>query len=238
MVLKEWDSGRWKRFFRVDKKRFWKVERDLSPMLAGVGCNVKEPLSVEYKVAAYFLRMSTGASFSLISELLDIGVSTASWHCWKVPEAIVHVYGHLISASRYERSLGAIQEQFRTSVGWQGAVGAIDCTHIKVKKPGGAHGRWWRNRNSQFSSIVQAVRAPDLKFHDGFLGFPGSAHDQHVFAESPLGVAFRAGTHPIQLQAPIPCRRTSIHPYLLGDSGYKALTDLVIPYSSSEEGRD
>lgn len=53
-----------------------------------------------------------------------------------------------------------------------------------------------------------------------------------------LGVAIRAGTHTIQQQAPIPCRRTSIYHYLLGDSGYKTLLELVIPYTSIEEGRD
>lgn len=81
MILKEWENSRWKQFFRVDKLTFWEVEQDLHPLLAEIGCNAKEPLSVEFKVATYFPRMSTGASFRHINELLGIGVSTAIWHC-------------------------------------------------------------------------------------------------------------------------------------------------------------
>lgn len=78
----------------------------------------------------------------------------------------------------------------------------------------------------------------DLKFYNVFVGFSEAAHDQHVFAESPLGKAFRAGTYPIQRHAPVPFRQALLKPYLLGDSDYKLLPDLIVPYSSSEEGRD
>lgn len=213
MVLKEWDNERWRKFFRVDKHMFWNIEQDLSPLLAGTGCNFKEPISVEFKVAAYFLRMSTGASFRHISELLGIGFSTAIWHCWMVAQALVHVYRHLISEARYDRSLEAIQVQFRvTGHGWLGVVGAIDCTHVKIAKPDGPRGKRWKDRNSQFFIIVQAVVAPDRRFYDVFVGFPGAPHDQHVFAESPLGKAFRAGTHRIQKLLPIPFRRALVRP--------------------------
>lgn len=207
--------------------------------MAGEGCNAKAALSVEQKIAAYFIRMGSGDSFRIISELLGIGLSTAIWHCWKVALAIVEVYGHLCSQARYKRALPAIQEQFRiTGHGWLGVVGAIDCTHIVISKPAGPHAKRWRDRNRQFSCIVQAVCAPDLKFYDAFVGFPGSAHDQHVFAESPLGRGFREGTHPICTHEPIPYRRTTLKPYLLGDSGYKQLPTLVTPYSSNEEAAD
>lgn len=115
----------------------------------------KRPLSVEFKIAAYLLRMSNGDSYGAISETLGIGVSTAIWHWWNVAQAIVKVYGHLISESRYERSLPTIQEQFLvTGHGWHGVVGAIDCTHVKVGKPPGPHGKKRRDRNKQFSTIV------------------------------------------------------------------------------------
>lgn len=156
-----------------------------------------------------------------------------------VAQAVVEVYGHLVSEARYKRSLGAIQEQFRvTGHGWHGVVGAIDCTHVKVAKLAGPQGKRWRDRNSLFSVIVQAVVGPDLKFYDVFAGFPGSAHDQHVFAESPLGRAFRAGTHLVQQLLPIPFRQALVKPYLLGDFRYKLLPDLIVPYSSAEEGGD
>lgn len=44
---------------------------------------------MEFKIAAYFMRMSTGDSYSSISELLGIGVSIAAWQCWQVAQAIV-----------------------------------------------------------------------------------------------------------------------------------------------------
>ena len=91
---------------------FFKLEQDLSPLLLGVGCNAKAPLSVEYKLAAFLLRVSSGDTFKMISELLGIGRTTAIWHCWMVAQAIVQVYKSLVNKANYERSLNDIQNQF------------------------------------------------------------------------------------------------------------------------------
>lgn len=91
---------------------------------------------MERKLAIYVVQMSSGDSWRVITELLCVEVSTAQWHCWTVAQAVVQVYGHLVSTARYERCLGSIQEQFRFGGhGWLGVAGAIDCTHVAVGKP-------------------------------------------------------------------------------------------------------
>lgn len=79
--------------------------------------------------------------------------------------------------------------------------------------------------SSQAQGRRVAVVAPDLRFYDVFVGFPGAAHDQHVFGESPLGKALREGAHPFCWQAPIPYRDTFVTPYLLGRLLLQADTD-------------
>lgn len=130
-----------------------------------------------------------------------------------------------------------MQAQFHNHpIGWLGIVGAIDCTHVVISKPGGAHGRRWRDRNSNFSSVVQAVAAPDLKFYDVYVGFPGAAHDQRVFDESPLGQSHFSEEHAIYRQPLITFNNFApFRPYLLGDAGYRLQENLVVPYSRVDE---
>lgn len=59
-----------------------------------------------------------------------------------------------------------------------------------------------------------------------------------MFAELPLGIAFKQGEHPICTHSPISYRQTAIQPYLLGDSGYKLMRLLIVQYNSVKEGRD
>lgn len=112
------------------------------PSVGQRGLQAKVPLSVEQKLAAYLIRMSSGDSWRMIFESIGIGVSTAQWHCWMVAKAGVQVYGHLVCIVRYERSLPAIQAQLKVGGhGWFGVVGAIDCSHVVVGNSAGAHGK-------------------------------------------------------------------------------------------------
>lgn len=105
-----------------------------------------------------------------------------------------------------------------------------------VSKPAGARGRRWRDRISNFSSEVQAVAAPDLKFYDVYVAFPGSAHDQRIFDESPLGRSLLSEEHAICRQPPIAFEEfPHFRPYLLRDAGYCLQENLIVPYSRAEE---
>lgn len=54
-----------------------------------------------------------------------------------------------------------------------------------------------------------------MKIRDVFVGFPGSVHDSRVFRRSPLSESLPQKCH---------------HFYLLGDSGYPCLENLLTPF--------
>ena len=70
-----------------------------------------------------------------------------------------------------------MKNEFESKYGFPGVVGAIDCTHVKIKSVGGENAELFRNRKGIFSINVQAVCGPDLLFFDVVSRWPGSTHD-------------------------------------------------------------
>jgi hypothetical protein len=76
-------------------------------------------------------------------------------------------------------------KDFACQKGMRGVIGAIDGTHIPIKRPSVDQEDYF-NRKKYHSLIVQAVATPSLMFTDLFIGWPGSTHDSRVFRNSPL----------------------------------------------------
>nr|XP_023018368.1 putative nuclease HARBI1 [Leptinotarsa decemlineata] len=106
-----------------------------------------------------------------------------------------------------------IKEHFFAN-GFPNVIGAIDGTHIKVDKPENDPDSYI-NRKGYYSIQMQAVCDHRRKIIDVFIGYPGSVHDSRVFRNSPLKNRLEEK-----------CGRY----YLLGDSGYPLLPNLLTPY--------
>nr|CAH7724813.1 unnamed protein product [Callosobruchus chinensis] len=65
------------------------------------------------------------------------------------------------------------------------AVGVIDCTHIKIKKPR-LHGDEYINRKGYHSINVQATCNADEGFTSVDASWPGSAHDSRIWSNSEI----------------------------------------------------
>ncbi|KAH9640877.1 hypothetical protein HF086_015216 [Spodoptera exigua] len=106
-------------------------------------------------------------------------------------------------------------------------IGAIDCTHIRVKKINADGGQLYINRKG-FSSInVQVFCNVDLKIMDIVTRLRGSVHDSRIFRECRLKQRFEAG---------------AFSGILLYDSGYPCtpylFTPLLNPTTPQEERKD
>ncbi|CAK1597830.1 unnamed protein product [Parnassius mnemosyne] len=76
--------------------------------------------------------------------------------------------------------------KFRSIANFPTVIGAIDCTHIRVKKVNADGGQLYINRKG-FSSInVQVVCDADLKIMDIVTRWRGSVHDSRIFRECRL----------------------------------------------------
>lgn len=65
-------------------------------------------------------------------------------------------------------------------------VGALDCTHVRIEKPGGAFGDEFINRKGFASINVQATCNADFEFTSVDCSWPGSVHDNRVFKNSDI----------------------------------------------------
>lgn len=103
-----------------------------------------------------------------------------------------------------------IQERYK---GFEGAVGAIDGTHIPIRVPA-LFADENRNRKGVITTNVLAICDFNFKFIYLLPGFSGSAHDSRVFREAKLhfGLTCPAGR------------------YYLGDLGYPNCDAVLTPY--------
>lgn len=133
-------------------------------------------------------------------------------------------------SQRYIKMPTTLDEQeesmrkFRSIANFPKVIGAIDCTHIQIKKIRADGGQLYINRKG-FSSInVQVVCDADLKIMDIVTRWRGSVHDSRIFRESRLKQRFEAGAF---------CG------LLLGDSGYPCtpylFTPLLNPQTEAEQ---
>ncbi|KAJ4437592.1 hypothetical protein ANN_17737, partial [Periplaneta americana] len=106
-----------------------------------------------------------------------------------------------------------IQQYFRHNH-FPGVIGITDGTHIRIDRPKNDPDSYL-NRKHFYSVQLQAVCDHKMKIRDVFVGFPGSVHDSRVFRRSPLSESLPQKCH---------------HLYLLGDSGYPCLENLLTPF--------
>lgn len=128
-----------------------------------------------------------------------------------------------VSAGNFDR---VICEFYRIAK-FPGVTGCIDCTHVRIKAPGGPHGEVYRNRKGYFSINVQAITGPQLQFFDIVASWPGSVHDSHIFDNSRARLMYET---------------QRVLGLFLGDAGYPCMSFLMTPLTSpgisgSPEGR-
>ncbi|CAG2231006.1 unnamed protein product [Mytilus edulis] len=107
-----------------------------------------------------------------------------------------------------------IKNKFKAIKGLPGVIGAVDGTHISIRKPTD-HPQSYLNRKKDYSIILQGVCDADMTFIDVFVGWPGSVHDARVYRNSPLE----------EKVSHLP-----IESHLLGDGAYPLTNGLITPY--------
>lgn len=109
-------------------------------------------------------------------------------------------------------------QKLKDKRGIPGVIGAIDCTHVTIKKPMQNPADYF-DKKKNYSLTIQAVVTTDRKFIDIFYGEPGSLHDSKVLRRSDL---FRRAHENVNQLFPN-------NTFLIGDSAYPLLNWLVPP---------
>ncbi|XP_071580476.1 putative nuclease HARBI1 [Temnothorax nylanderi] len=107
---------------------------------------------------------------------------------------------------------------------FEGAIGAIDCTHVAILAPK-EHEEAYINHHGYHSLNVQMICDPNLKILNVNARYPGARHDAYIWSASAarrvMERAYNRGE-----------RRT----YLIGDSGYPLEPWLLTPLPREPEG--
>lgn len=134
--------------------------------------------------------------------------------CKNVAEALARRAHLFINMPTLLEDQQNIIRGFRNICGFPSVIGAIDCTHIRIKRVGGEMSEAYVNRKGYYLINTQVVCDSNLKIRDIVARWRGSAHDSRIFNESSLKER---------------CESGEFHGRLLGDSRYACTGYLFTP---------
>ncbi|XP_016984339.1 putative nuclease HARBI1 [Drosophila rhopaloa] len=87
----------------------------------------------------------------------------------------------------------SVVEEFQKISKFPNVMGAIGCTHIRIRSPGQSQDEAYRNRKGHFSLNIQAVSNAQLVIQDLVARWPGSTTNSTIFNRSRLKDRWESG---------------------------------------------
>lgn len=177
-------------FFHISTDAFDELMSELryqhDHTVAGRPCTAKEKA-----ICLALWRLCTNEPLKDISVRFGVSIATV---CRTSEDIYELIYKNLRQKwlVNIDRTRGAtpevISKGFRQLHNLPNVFGAIDGTHIRIAMPG-ADFKYYVNRKSYASIIMQAMVDAKGVFRHIFIGYPGSVHDARVYRNSPLYLA-------------------------------------------------
>ncbi|XP_048481408.1 putative nuclease HARBI1 [Plutella xylostella] len=164
-------------------------------------------IALEYYACGSFQRC--------IGDTAGVHKSSVSRIIYRVSRAIANMRQEWVSMPQNVQEMEKTATRFYEISAFPKVVGAIDCTHIPIKSPGGEHAENYRNRKLFFSMNVQAICDADMYITNIVARWPGSSHDSHIFNSSVIKGRLEDGEFAGY--------------WLLGDKGYAIKPYLLTP---------
>lgn len=196
----------------------------LAPLVRKQDTKYRLVIPVSVRVACSLFKLSHGVSLLICSELFAVGRSTVSIMLRGVVNAVNIVLRSEMSWPRGDR-LASIAVSFAMHCGLLGIAGAIDGTHIAIKKPRFGASNYYYYKSGAYSMKCQAVVDSDKRFLDMYVDMSGSTNDARMLRRSTLFYRAQRNTLWDPHQS-----FTGFKPYLVGDAGYPLLPWLIVPH--------
>jgi hypothetical protein len=149
------------------------------------------------------------------SDFVGIHKSTASRVIRLVTRKIAALRPEFINFPEEEEDRRTVVQEFYNISGFPRVIGAVDCTHVRIRNPGGNNAEYYRNRKSFFSINVQTISDANRRIQSIVARWPGSVHDSTIFRNSRIRARFE---------------NNDFGDYLLvGDAGYAVGRYLLTP---------
>ncbi|KAK9711729.1 DDE superfamily endonuclease [Popillia japonica] len=177
-----------------------------------------DPISPMNQLLCALRFYATGSFQQVIGDCMNIHKSTVCRCIHRVSHHIALMAQEYIKMPATANDIASVKTEFYKLSQFPGVIGAIDCTHIPIKSPGGDNAELYRNRKGWFSINVQIVCDANLKIMDIVARWPGSVHHSTIFSNSLLRARFEANEF--------------ANLYMLGDSGYMCTNYLLTPLAN------
>lgn len=178
-------------------------------------------LSAEDMVFVTLRFLASGSILHVIGDLGGIDKSTASRCIYKIITAIARLRPRYIELPIDEEEINEARQGFYDICRFPRCIGAIDCTHVRIKSPGGVDAEIYRNRKGFFSFNVQVVCDSQCIIRNIVCRWQGSAHDSMIFANS-------------RVRAKLENNDFGADSVIVGDSGYEIKKYLITPLAAPQ----
>lgn len=149
-VLQEYDDNRWLENFRITKAAVFNLTNLLRPHVERQDTHYRRAIPPIVRVACCLFKLTQGASLHICSEFFAIGASTTSGIIRDVVKAVNEELRGEISWPTGNK-LHIAMEQFKEFSGLPAVVGAIDGTHIDIRKPTKSAGDYFYFKNGGYT---------------------------------------------------------------------------------------
>ena len=156
---------------------------------------IRQPLSVEERVAITLWRLGTNVEYRSIAHLFGVGLSTVCVH--EVCISIVNTLSSRCGRIPAGEDAKAVVDVFLHTWGFAQCFWAIDGRHIPIIAPSTDPLDYY-NRKGFHSVVLQVFADHEYKFMNVFIGWPGSCHDARILANSSTFSKAEEGSYQLQ----------------------------------------
>nr|CAI5854219.1 unnamed protein product [Callosobruchus analis] len=183
-VVPGYSSQTFKQHFRVSPDTFDYMLNllgdDLSRTESKSG---RKPISAKVQLMIALWFMATPDSYRSVHVTFGVGKATAFRAVRRVVKTLYCLAPRVIKWPKDQYL--EVMTSFEQKAGFPNVIGAIDGTHIKIRKPK-TDSESYINRKGFYSVNLQAVCNSQCIFTHCFAGFPGAVHDARIFRNSPV----------------------------------------------------
>lgn len=149
---------------------------------------------------------------------MGVHVSTAGKIIKEVSEAIARLRPYFVYMPETDAEIRQIRQEFFNIARFPTCIGALDCTHVKIRSPGATEPEIFRNRKGYFSINVQIISDAKLRIQNIVARWPGSSHDSNILKASSIKREFDNGKFKNNV--------------LVADSGYAVQKHIITPLAN------
>ena len=227
MLVNQYEDHLWQEHFRMTRQTFEYICCLVGPDLVRQDTNMRKSIPVRKRVAIALWRLATGETCRSTGLTFGQGRSTALTMRDQFCAALLPRANEFIKFPRTEAETRRAMEGFAVLSDFPQIVGAIDGSHIPIKRPVEYPNDYY-NRKSFHSLVLQGIADADGRFIHVSTGYAGSIHDARVLRLSFLPRKVDDGEI---LQSPVRrIARQNVKPLLVGDPAYKLTTWCMKPY--------